>query len=79
MFGIFFTPVFYEAQEFGKYKTLMLLNPVGSILESINNSVVLHKMPELFWVFYAGIASISMLLIGLVIFHKTEPLFAENI
>jgi ABC-type polysaccharide/polyol phosphate export permease len=79
MFGIFFTPVFYEAQEFEKYKNLMLINPVGSILESINNVIVLHNAPELFWVFYSGIISVAMFLIGIKIFHKTEPLFAENI
>jgi lipopolysaccharide transport system permease protein len=79
MFGIFFTPVFYEAQQFGKWKTVMLLNPVGSILEGLNSSVVLHKSPDLFWIAYASIASISMFFIGLLIFQKTEPLFAENI
>ena len=79
MFGIFFTPVFYEAQQFGKWKNMLLLNPVGSILEAINSSLVLHKMPDLFWVSYASITSISMFFIGLLIFQKTEPLFAENI
>jgi ABC-type polysaccharide/polyol phosphate export permease len=79
MFGIFFTPVFYEAKQFGKWEKLMLLNPIGSILEAINSSVVLHKSPDLFWVFYASITSISMFFIGLIIFQKTEPLFAENI
>jgi len=79
MFGIFFTPVFYEASTFGKWETLLLLNPIASILEAINSVVVLHKMPQLFWVSYSGIASIFTFLIGLIIFHKSEPSFAENI
>ncbi len=79
MFGIFFTPVFYEASTFGKYKTFLLANPVGSILESINNIVVLHTMPDVFWFSYAGITSLLMFIIGLVFFNKMEPLFAENI
>ncbi len=79
MFGIFFTPVFYEARQFGKWKTVMLLNSIGSILEAMNNSVVLHKSPDLFWVGYAAVASVTMFFIGLLVFQKTEPLFAESI
>lgn len=79
MFGIFFTPVFYEANTFGKYKTLLLLNPIGGILESINSAIVLHRMPDIFWLSYAAIVSVFIFVIGLLIFRKAEPLFAENI
>ncbi|MDP2923084.1 MAG: ABC transporter permease [Candidatus Omnitrophota bacterium] len=79
MFGIFFTPVFYEASTFGKWKALLLLNPVGSNLEAINKVVVLHMMPDIFWLCYTGIWSISIFFVGLAIFRKAEPLFAENI
>jgi len=79
MFGIFFTPVFYEASIFGKWKTLLLLNPIGSILESINAVVVLHQMPETLWFVYAGICSVAIFLFGMISFHKKEHLFAENI
>lgn len=79
MFGIFFTPVFYEATMFGKYRPLLLINPVGSILEAINTAVVLHRMPDVFWLSYAGICSIAIFIFGLMVFRKAEPLFAENI
>jgi ABC-type polysaccharide/polyol phosphate export permease len=79
MFGIFFTPVFFEVRMFGKWKTLILLNPVSSILESINSALVLHRTPDLFWLTYAGIISIIVFIFGFAFFHKTEPLFAENI
>lgn len=79
MFGIFFTPVFYEASMFGKYETLLLLNPIGSILEAINSIVVLHRMPDILWFSYAGISSIIIFVLGMIIFRKTEPYFAENI
>ena len=79
MFGIFFTPVFYEASLFGKWETLLLLNPVGSILEAINTSVVLQRMPDIPWFIYAGLSSTAMCMIGLIVFHKQEPYFAENI
>jgi len=79
MFGIFFTPVFYDAKMFGDWQTLLLINPVGSILEAINSIVILHKMPDTFWLAYAGIASLTVFIFGMAVFHKTEPLFAENI
>lgn len=78
-FGIFFTPVFYEARTFGEWEVLLLLNPVGSLLESLDKAVVLHQMPNMFWLGYAACFAIAMLMIGLVVFHKNEPLFAENI
>ncbi|MFC1592685.1 ABC transporter permease [Candidatus Omnitrophota bacterium] len=79
IFGIFFTPVFYDASTFGRWEVFLLLNPIGSILESINSVVVLHKMPDIFWLWYAGISSALLFTFGLIIFHKNEPLFAENI
>ncbi len=78
MFGIFFTPVFYSAESFGRWKPLMLLNPLGSILEEINK-VVWHQAPDLGWVAYAAVMSLTTFIIGMVVFHNTEPYFAENI
>ncbi len=79
MFGIFFTPVFYNADQFGNWKTLLLLNPVGSILEAVRHVVVLKEMPDLIWVGYAAASSVAMFTIGWLFFHKNEPYFAENI
>lgn len=79
MFGIFFTPVFYEASAFARWSFIMLLNPIGSILEGINRVVVHHQSPELFWLGYAILTSVSMFLIGATLFRRSEPLFAENI
>jgi lipopolysaccharide transport system permease protein len=78
-FGIFFTPVFYEAKMFGKWETILLLNPIGSILEAINDVVVLHQAPNLYWVGYSAIWAIGGLLLAWTIFHKAEYAFAENI
>ncbi len=78
-FGIFFTPVFYEARAFGEWEVYLLLNPVGSILENLDKIVVLHQAPDLFWLGYAAACSVAALTIGLFVFQKLEPLFAENI
>lgn len=79
MFGIFFVPVFFDAKMFGKWEPFLLANPVSDILEAFNSAVVLHQMPDTFWLLYAGISSVVMFVIGLFIFRKTEPQFAENI
>lgn len=78
-FGIFFTPVFFEAKMFSKYEIFFMLNPVGSMLENINTIIVLQKPPDLFWVGYAGVISILGFLFSCYVFHKNEPNFAENI
>ena len=78
-FGIFFTPVFYEAKMFGKWEKIILLNPVGAILENLNNVVVLKIAPDYMWLLYAGVWSIGGFFLAWFIFHKTEPLFAEYI
>jgi lipopolysaccharide transport system permease protein len=78
-FAIFFTPVFFDASMFSGLKTVLLLNPIGAILENINRVVVLRQAPEYIWLLYAGIWSVASLIGGWIIFHKAEPKFAEYI
>lgn len=79
MFGIFFTPVFYDASAFGNWSVFLLLNPIGSILESINNVVVLKQAPSAQWMSYAAVCSLVMFYIGITTFRRKQPYFAENI
>lgn len=79
MFGIFFTPVFYDAQAFGNWENVLLFNPIGSILEALNQTIVLKQTPDLFWLTYAGIASIVLFYVGIRVFHDQEQFFSENI
>lgn len=78
-FAIFFTPVFYDASLFGKWAPLLLLNPVGAILENINSVVILHHPPDMFWLSYSILWSVGGLVVSWNIFHRLEFLFAENI
>jgi len=78
-FGIFFTPVFYETEMFGKWAWVLLLNPIGAILESINAIVVRHHSPDIFWLGYSAVWAFGGLLISWTIFHRSEFAFAENI
>ncbi len=78
-FGIFFTPVFYSSDELGQYGIFMLLNPIGSILESISQVVVLKQAPDMLWLLYSSVCSIAIFIFGFIIFKKKESVFAENI
>jgi lipopolysaccharide transport system permease protein len=78
-FAIFFTPVFYEAEMFGKWASVLLLNPVAPILEGLNDAVVYHRMPQIGWVVYSAVASAVTLTLGSSLFRKLEPAFAESV
>jgi ABC-type polysaccharide/polyol phosphate export permease len=78
-FGIFFTPVFYDASMFGKWKYALLLNPVGAILENINTVVVYHKPPDIILLSYSITISLFIFIMAWKFFHKLEFVFAEYI
>lgn len=78
-FGILFTPVFYEARMFGEWGYLLLLNPVGSILEAINDVVVLGRAPDPYWLLYAMAWAFGSFFVAWLIFDSAESAFAENI
>jgi ABC-type polysaccharide/polyol phosphate export permease len=78
-FGVFFTPVFYEAALFGDWGWVVLLNPVAVILEGLNNSIVLHQAPDLGWVIYACVIAGAVFTSSILVFKRLEPLFAESI
>lgn len=78
-FGIFFTPVFYDARMLGKWEPLVLLNPLSSLLEALNNTVVLHRSPSFPWLGYAACCAVLGLIGAWIIFDRAEAYFAEVI
>jgi lipopolysaccharide transport system permease protein len=78
-YGILFTPVLYSARTFGKWAPALLLNPVGSVMESINDVVVLRQSPNLMWLGYAAASGVASIAIAWLIFKKAEPSFAQEI
>lgn len=78
-YGIFFTPVFYSASTLGKYGWLLLLNPVGPLLESIRSVIILHRSPDLRWLAYSAAWSLSGFVLSWKLFQKAEPSFAESV
>jgi len=78
-FAIFFTPVFYEVALFGRWQTLLLLNPVSPLLEGLAAAATGRAMPAPIWLGYSAIFSIGGCLASLAFFKKLEPYFAESV
>ena len=77
MFAIFVTPVFYSASLFGRWKWLLLINPVAPLLEGIADAGVLGRTPELGWLAYSAVVSIVFFGGAVAFFRRYEPVFAE--
>jgi lipopolysaccharide transport system permease protein len=92
-FGIFFTPVFFDAGAFGPRGTrLLLLNPLGPIVEGLRLAIVdQHPLLEpivspagvVTWsagyLAYAAVWSVVVALGGALLFRRAEFTFAEYV
>jgi len=78
-YGIFFTPVLYSAKNLGKLGTLMLINPIGPILEGLSSVVILHEAPDLRWLGNSAVWAVLGFALFWKIFEKAESSFAESI
>ena len=95
MFGIFFTPVFFEPAMFGpRGSEMLMLNPLSPFLEGLRLSVVeghnlvapllttdAAGMQVVAWspwyLVYGLTLSVGVLLMGTMVFHRFEHLFAQ--
>jgi lipopolysaccharide transport system permease protein len=78
-YAIFFTPVLYDASMLGKWRDLVMLNPVAPILEGLSATMVQGHAPELGWTLYSFAASAAAFFVGYWLFKQLEPKFAESI
>jgi homopolymeric O-antigen transport system permease protein len=78
-FAIFFTPVLYDASVAGKWRDILMLNPIAPLLEGLNSSVVFGRQPDLAWIAYSAGVSVLIFWCGVVFFRRLEPRFAESV
>ncbi len=78
-FGIFFTPVFYDARMFGAKAKWLLINPVAPILDGLSDCITRHRTPDLAWFAYSFFFSLAVVICGHLLFKRLEPVFAESI
>jgi ABC-type polysaccharide/polyol phosphate export permease len=79
MFAIFFTPVFYDVEMFGRWAPLLLLNPVAPVLEGLNAAIVRQVSPSLPWLGYSASVAVIGCALGVAFFKRLEPYFAESV
>jgi lipopolysaccharide transport system permease protein len=79
MFAIFFTPVLFEAEMLGPWRTWVLLNPVAPLLEGFYAAVVHGRTPDLAWLLYSTLVSLGLAIVAWLMFQRLEPAFADNI
>lgn len=78
-YAIFFTPVLYSADMVGKWKSLLMWNPMSPLLEGISDVMVYGRLPSLSWVSYSAAVSLVLVLFGYWLFKQLETKFAERI
>lgn len=77
-FAIFFTPVIYDAEMLGQWRTWVMLNPISPLLEGLRSTVVLGVMPDMQWLLYSAVVSVCAFIGGWFLFQRLEPGFADN-
>ena len=77
--GFFITPIIYELSIFPpQLQAIFRLNPIAQIIVTSRDCILYSTPPYPLSLFYIGVTSIVILIIGYVIFLKKEPSFAEE-
>ena len=77
---IFITPVFWRVSEMpSEVTSLFLLNPLALLMEMAHKVILFDTIPTINEFIYAIVSSIVVLLIGRMLFVKTESKIAERI
>jgi len=76
---LFITPVIYPASIAGKYSWILALNPMTGVINSAR--AVLLGSPEVNWLLLSisGMTCFVAIIIGVIVFKKTERTFADII
>jgi lipopolysaccharide transport system permease protein len=74
------TPVVYPASIVtGRFKNLLWLNPMTSILEAFKHMFLGQGQFDLFWLGYSAVFTVIIFLLGLAVFNRTEKNFMDTV
>jgi len=74
------TPVIYPVSTIPeKYKTLIMLNPMSSIVEAFKYGFLGAGNFSWFWLGYSAVFMLITLFIGIIIFNRTEKNFMDTV
>jgi lipopolysaccharide transport system permease protein len=71
------TPVMYRPERLGDYQYLAMLSPVAVVVTGYRNSLLGLSQPDAKYVVLAAGVSITVFLVGGLIFRQTKPAFAD--
>jgi ABC-type polysaccharide/polyol phosphate export permease len=71
--------VLYDVSLAGKWKSILMLNPIAPLLEGLNSAVILGRQPDLGWIAYSAAVAAVLFWGGVVFFRRLEPRFAESV
>jgi lipopolysaccharide transport system permease protein len=74
------TPIIYPMSSVPeKYKILIKLNPLTEIIEIARYGILGKGFYNLYWLIYCALASLVILLLGLLIFNKVQKNFIDTV
>lgn len=74
------TPIIYPLSSLdGNHKTIALINPMTSIIETFKYGFMGHGTFEWLYLIYSSLIAFMLLVIGLIIFSRTEKNFMDII
>jgi len=74
------TPVIYPLSSISeKYKTLILLNPISSVVETFKYIFFNKGEISLLWLIYSLIITLVIFFLGIIVFNKTEQTFMDTV
>ncbi len=78
--GFFATPIIYPASLLiGKFSLMLILNPMAHFINIYRNIIIYGKAPTLNGLLILCLFSITILIMGWIIFKKTESRFGEEV
>lgn len=73
------TPILYSVDMFGKYKWILELNPLTTIIGAYRDIFYYQTMPNFISLGIVLLVSLIILFIGILVFKKLEKGFAEEV
>ena len=77
---IFVTPVFWFVNDMPQIiREIFLLNPLATLMEISHKAILFYENPSLFDYTYGIISSVSVCILGIYLFKKTEKKLVEKL
>ena len=74
---LFLTPVIYPASIAGKYSWILAINPMTGVIKAARAAILGNAPINWYLLLISGVACLVMLVIGVIVFKKTERYFAD--